>query len=144
MSTSLSAHPCKATSQEMCDRGTGSKSSCASDQLCDAQGCDFNPYRMELRDFYGLGKTIDTKKKFTVLTRFLGGKRDGNETLATITRAYVQDSKTTQNPKPGDSLNIKGSLHSSSLSRTLHRTNGPPILRVLAHALILQFSHPRL
>lgn len=37
---------------------------------CDANGCDFNPYRMGVKDFYGEGKTLDTSKPFTVVTQF--------------------------------------------------------------------------
>ena len=32
---------------------------------CDSYGCDYNPYRLGVPDFYGKGKTLDTKKKFT-------------------------------------------------------------------------------
>ena len=32
---------------------------------CDANGCDYNPYRMGNTDFYGPGLTVDTTKEFT-------------------------------------------------------------------------------
>lgn len=32
---------------------------------CDSIGCSFNPYRMGAKDFYGVGKTVDTSKVFT-------------------------------------------------------------------------------
>ena len=32
---------------------------------CDANGCDYNPYRLGNTDFYGQGKTVDTSKPFT-------------------------------------------------------------------------------
>lgn len=32
---------------------------------CDSIGCGFNPYRMGAKDFYGVGKTVDTSKVFT-------------------------------------------------------------------------------
>jgi cellulose 1,4-beta-cellobiosidase len=35
---------------------------------CDANGCDYNPYRIGNTDFYGKGLTVDTSKKFTVLS----------------------------------------------------------------------------
>ncbi|GKT56113.1 exoglucanase 1 [Colletotrichum tofieldiae] len=41
---------------------------------CDANGCDFNPYRMGVTSFYGKGKTVDTSKKFTVVTQFSNNK----------------------------------------------------------------------
>ncbi|KFH44057.1 Exoglucanase-like protein [Hapsidospora chrysogenum ATCC 11550] len=37
---------------------------------CDANGCDYNPFRMGNKDFYGAGKTLDTTKPFTVVTQF--------------------------------------------------------------------------
>lgn len=37
---------------------------------CDANGCDYNPYRMGNPDFYGEGKTLDTSQPFTVVTQF--------------------------------------------------------------------------
>ena len=35
---------------------------------CDANGCDYNPFRMGNKDFYGAGKTLDTTKPFTYVT----------------------------------------------------------------------------
>jgi cellulose 1,4-beta-cellobiosidase len=32
---------------------------------CDSIGCGFNPYRMGTKDFYGVGKTVDTSNVFT-------------------------------------------------------------------------------
>lgn len=32
---------------------------------CDANGCDYNPYRLGNTDFYGEGKTLDTSQPFT-------------------------------------------------------------------------------
>jgi cellulose 1,4-beta-cellobiosidase len=40
---------------------------------CDANGCDYNPYRMGNQDFYGEGKEVDTTQKFTVVTQFESG-----------------------------------------------------------------------
>lgn len=54
---------------------------------CDPDGCDFNSYRMGVTNFYGPGMTVDTNKKFTVVTQFLTGS-DG--TLDEIKRFYVQ------------------------------------------------------
>lgn len=35
------------------------------DGYCDANGCDYNPYRMGNQDFYGAGKQVDTSSPFT-------------------------------------------------------------------------------
>lgn len=56
---------------------------------CDMDGADYNPYRNGNKSFYGPGKTIDSTKPFTVITRFheVGGK------LAVIERLYSQNNK---------------------------------------------------
>jgi cellulose 1,4-beta-cellobiosidase len=50
--------------------------------VCDKDGCDFAPYRLGNTDFYGVGSdfTIDTSKKFTVVTQFItdDGTDDGD------------------------------------------------------------------
>ncbi|KAL8314806.1 hypothetical protein RB593_008416 [Gaeumannomyces tritici] len=70
-------HPCENNNYHVCEDqncgGTYSEDRFAGG--CDANGCDFNPYRMGNPDFYGPGKTIDTTKKFTVITRFQPGRQ---------------------------------------------------------------------
>ncbi|KAF6789061.1 exoglucanase 1 precursor [Colletotrichum sojae] len=68
----LTPHPCIDNNYHVCDRDTcgGTYSDDRYGGGCDANGCDYNPYRMGNPDFYGPGKTIDTTKKFTVITRF--------------------------------------------------------------------------
>ena len=53
--------------------------------VCDPDGCDFNSYRMGDTSFYGAGLTVDTSKKFTVVTQFIGNP------LTEIKRYYVQN-----------------------------------------------------
>lgn len=61
---------------------------------------------MGVPDFYGKGKTIDTTKKFTVVTQFIGSGTD----LTDIKRFWVQDGKTYATPDsaypevPGNSI----------------------------------------
>lgn len=74
---------------------------------CDPDGCDFNAYRQGVRDFYGPGMTVDTTKKFTVVTQFVKGA-DGQ--LADIKRFYVQGGQVIANAEsaiegnPGNSI----------------------------------------
>jgi len=35
---------------------------------CDPSGCDYNPFRMGARDFYGKNKTVDTARKITYVS----------------------------------------------------------------------------
>lgn len=68
------------------------------------EGCDFNSYRQGDTSFYGAGKTVDTTKKFTVVTQFIGNP------LTEIKRFYVQDgtvipnSESTIEGNPGNSI----------------------------------------
>ncbi|RLN93565.1 hypothetical protein BBJ28_00001712, partial [Nothophytophthora sp. Chile5] len=63
------------------------------DGICDKDGCDFNPYRMGNKTFFGPGAdfTIDTSKEFTVVTRFITDDGTADGSLSEITRFYVQD-----------------------------------------------------
>ncbi|KAK8091431.1 Esterase/lipase/thioesterase [Apiospora hydei] len=54
---------------------------------CDPDGCDLNPYRHGNTDFYGKGKTVDTSKKFTVVTQFHGS----GSSLESISQYFIQD-----------------------------------------------------
>ncbi|KAK6337785.1 hypothetical protein TWF696_001265 [Orbilia brochopaga] len=95
ISTAFTPHPCTNTEQHMCDGdncgGTYSADRYAGD--CDADGCDFNSYRQGDTSFYGPGQTIDTNRKFTVVTQFL---TDGGS-LSEIRRFYVQDGNVVEN-----------------------------------------------
>ncbi|KAI0438165.1 glycoside hydrolase [Xylaria telfairii] len=97
VSTSMAAHPCKRATQEECtasDCGGKYPVTTRNEGECDADGCDFNPYRQGNPDFYGSGKVINTNKKFTVITRFV--MRDDGK-LESIQRLYQQDGKTIAN-----------------------------------------------
>ncbi|KAK1934974.1 Exoglucanase 1 [Phytophthora citrophthora] len=64
--------------------------------VCDKDGCDFNPYRMGNKTFFGPGSdfTIDTTKKITVVTQFITDDNTAEGTLTDIKRFYVQNGKT--------------------------------------------------
>jgi cellulose 1,4-beta-cellobiosidase len=96
MATAYTPHPCSTVGQARCtgDDCGGTYSSTRYAGTCDPDGCDFNSYRMGVKDFYGKGMTVDTSKKFTVVTQFLKGS-DGS--LSEIKRFYVQGGKTIPN-----------------------------------------------
>lgn len=89
ISTAFTPHSCSSTGQTRCqgDSCGGTYSSDRYGGNCDADGCDFNSYRMGDKSYYGPGKTVDTKRKFTVVTQFIGSP------LREIKRFYVQDGK---------------------------------------------------
>ncbi|KAJ7275731.1 cellulase [Mycena rebaudengoi] len=65
--------------------------------VCDKDGCDINSYRMGDKTFLGPGLTIDTNKKFTIVTQFITNNNSSSGTLTEIRRIYVQDGKVIQN-----------------------------------------------
>ena len=97
-------HPCSTVGSQAC---TGSDCGGGSNRykgLCDQDGCDFNPYRNGAPDFYGPGKTVDTTKKFTVVTQFLTNDNTSTGNLSSIRRIYVQNGKVIQN----SAVNVTG------------------------------------
>ncbi|KAI0110245.1 glycoside hydrolase family 7 protein [Daldinia grandis] len=92
-SFAFTPHPCTTNEYHVCEKdecgGTYSEDRFAG--KCDANGCDYNPYRMGNTDFYGQGKTVDTSKKFTVVTQFADNK---------LTQFFVQDGKKIEIPGP--------------------------------------------
>lgn len=90
VSTAVTPHSCSTIEQSRCD-GDGCGGTYSGDRyagVCDPDGCDFNSYRQGDKTFYGKGKTVDTSKKFTVVTQFVGSG-DSME----IKRFYVQGGK---------------------------------------------------
>ncbi|KAI1760412.1 glycoside hydrolase family 7 protein [Hypoxylon sp. FL1150] len=92
-SFALTPHPCSTNEYHVCETdscgGTYSEDRFAG--KCDANGCDYNPYRVGNHDFYGAGKVLDTKSKFTVVTQFSNNK---------VTQFFVQGGKKIEIPAP--------------------------------------------
>ncbi|KIO25536.1 hypothetical protein M407DRAFT_75572 [Tulasnella calospora MUT 4182] len=65
--------------------------------VCDPDGCDFNSYRQGDTGFYGPGKTVDTTKKFTIVTQFITDNGTATGKLTEIRRLYVQNGVVIQN-----------------------------------------------
>ncbi|KAK3356854.1 putative cellulose 1, 4-beta-cellobiosidase [Lasiosphaeria hispida] len=84
-------HACKDNKYHVCET-SGCGGTYSEDRFaggCDANGCDFNPYRMGNQDFYGKSKLVDTTKKFTVVTRFEDNK---------LSQFFVQNGKKIEIP----------------------------------------------
>ncbi|CAE6477028.1 unnamed protein product [Rhizoctonia solani] len=97
ISTAYTPHPCTVQGQTRC-----SGSECTS--YCDQAGCDFNSYRMGVKNYYGKGYTVDTSQKMTVVTQFITADGTATGALKEIRRLYVQNGKVIQNSK----TNISG------------------------------------
>ncbi|EGG19697.1 glycoside hydrolase family 7 protein [Cavenderia fasciculata] len=93
MANALTPHPCDTSSQSMCEEDDcgGSASSNRYASICDPDGCDFNPYRMGNKTFFGPGLDVDTKSVFTVVTQFVTDDGTETGTLSAIKRLYVQN-----------------------------------------------------
>lgn len=58
-------HVCLGDDPDMATRCGGTYSEDRFAGKCDANGCDYNPYRLGNTDFYGEGMTVDTSAPFT-------------------------------------------------------------------------------
>ncbi|CAA7262333.1 unnamed protein product [Cyclocybe aegerita] len=71
ISTAFTPHPCTVKGQYRCSGAECNTPTERYNGVCDPDGCDFNSYRLGDTGFYGPGKTVDTTKKFTVVTQFI-------------------------------------------------------------------------
>jgi cellulose 1,4-beta-cellobiosidase len=94
VSAAYTPHPCQVTGQTRCS-GADCAINSRYEGVCDPDGCDFNSFRMGDKSFYGKGMTVDTSRKFTVVTQFL----TSGSSLSEIRRLYVQDGRVIQNSK---------------------------------------------
>ncbi|POW09613.1 hypothetical protein PSHT_09076 [Puccinia striiformis] len=67
--------------------------------LCDGAGCDFSSFKMGDTSFYGPSKTVDTNKKFSVVTQFITDDNTDSGELVEIRRFYRQGGRLIPNSK---------------------------------------------
>ena len=97
MSTAYTPHVCTVRGQTRCegsqcgDTSTGERYN----GVCDKDGCDFNPFRMGDKYFFGPSDnfTIDTTKTFTVITQFITSDGTDNGELSEIRRLWKQNGR---------------------------------------------------
>ena len=67
---------------------------------CDKDGCDYNPYRAGVKDFFGPGSgfKVDTTQKFTIVTEFHTSDNTDTGDLVEIRRKFVQNGKVIDHP----------------------------------------------
>lgn len=105
LATTYTPHPCAATRIEKC---VGEEACGREKGVCDKWGCSFNAYSHGYKDFYGRNKTVDTNRKFSVVTQFVASA-EGN--LVDIKRFYVQDGRVIENVVArvgGGSVEVEG------------------------------------
>jgi len=94
ISAAYTPHPCSVQGQTECTGAEcGTTSANRYSGYCDADGCDFNSYRMGNESFYGPSMTVDTSKTITVVTQFITSDNTATGTLTGIKRFYVQGGK---------------------------------------------------
>ena len=97
ISTAYTAHVCTVQGQTRCE-GTQCGDTDAGQRhngVCDKDGCDFNPYRLGDKSFFGPASnfTIDSTNTFTVVTQFVTTDGTDNGDLSEIRRMWVQNGK---------------------------------------------------
>jgi len=110
--SAVTPHVCNTNGQTRCTGADCGQGSDRYNGLCDADGCDFNSWRMGNQTFLGPGKTIDTTKKITVVTQFITSDNTANGNLVEIRRQYVQNGKVIAN----SNSNIPGIPTSNSIT----------------------------
>ncbi len=113
ISTAYTPHACTVRDQTRCE-GTDCGDNSSGQRhagVCDKDGCDFNPYRLGDKGFFGRGwnYTIDTTKKFTVVTQFITTDGTANGELSDIRRIWVQNGKVIQSRQ----VNLEGKQFNS-------------------------------
>ncbi|OWY98412.1 hypothetical protein PHMEG_00030834, partial [Phytophthora megakarya] len=102
MATAYTTHPCTVDGQQRCiaDEDCGATEETRYTGWCDKPGCDFNPFRMGNKEFYGPGKKfeIDTTRPFSVITQFVTDDNTATGELVEIRRLYKQDDRLVANP----------------------------------------------
>ncbi|CAI5706490.1 hypothetical protein KXD40_006429 [Peronospora effusa] len=102
MSSAFTSHPCTSEEQIRCSspEECGSGNDSRYKGVCDKDGCDFNPFRMGNQTFYGPGSqfTIDTTRKFTIVTQFVTSDNTATGDLVEIRRLFKQDNRVVDTP----------------------------------------------
>jgi cellulose 1,4-beta-cellobiosidase len=101
ISSAYTLHPCNIEGFHRCedevDCGDTDKGH-RFDGVCDKDGCDFNPYRSGVTDFFGPGLTVDTTQKMRVVTQFITSDGTANGDLVEVKRLFVQNGQTIEHP----------------------------------------------
>jgi len=98
MASAYTPHTCDVKEQTRCESAEECGDKDRYSGHCDKDGCDLNPFRFGVEDFFGEGLTLDSSKPMTVVTQFITS--DGTDTgdLVEIRRKYVQDGKVIETP----------------------------------------------
>jgi len=112
MATAYTMHSCSPGEQTRCD-GTdcGDNGEDRFKGFCDKNGCDIQPHRLGVHDFFGPGSDfqIDSTKPVTVTTQFITNDGSDHGKLVEVKQFYQQDGKTIEHP----SYTVNGKQHNT-------------------------------
>jgi cellulose 1,4-beta-cellobiosidase len=111
ISTAYTPHVCSKQGLYRCSGADCGDGNDRYQGTCDKDGCDLNPFRAGVKNFYGKGYEVDTSKPITVVTQFITNDGSDNGELVEIRRLWIQGGKVIRNPatdipnvKPYDSV----------------------------------------
>lgn len=125
MASAYTMHPCSISGNYRCESASECGDDSAGDRftgVCDKDGCDLNPFRAGVKDYFGQGLQVDTTKPFRVVTQFFTDDNTENGTLTEVKRFFVQNGKKIEHPM--DTIESL-STHYNSISDemcTAHKT----------------------
>ena len=79
--------------------------------VCDKNGCDIQPYRLDNKNFWGRGHkfAIDSRHPVTVTTQFITSDGTDSGKIVEVKQFYTQNGKTIEHP----SYKVNGNHHNS-------------------------------
>jgi len=100
ISSAFTAHPCNNDGLWKCENEADCGNTDRYGGVCDQDGCDLNPYRAGVTDFFGPGSTfkVDTTKPMTVVTQFITSDGTATGDLSEIKRIFVQNGQVFEHP----------------------------------------------
>ena len=101
ISSAYTLHPCEHSGLFRCEDDTTCGNNDTGDRfngVCDKDGCDFNPFRAGVTDFFGPGKTVDSTQKMRVITQFITDDGTPWGDLVEVRRKFEQNGQVFEHP----------------------------------------------
>ena len=100
ISSAFTAHPCVNDGLWRCENDQDCGNTDRFGGVCDQDGCDFNPFRAGVTDFFGPGSNfkVDTTKPITIVTQFITSDGTATGDLTEIKRLFVQNGQVIEHP----------------------------------------------
>uniref|UniRef100_A0A6A7FZ63 cellulose 1,4-beta-cellobiosidase (non-reducing end) n=3 Tax=Hirondellea gigas TaxID=1518452 RepID=A0A6A7FZ63_9CRUS len=98
MAQSFTPHDCSITGYYPCEGiECGDNPDDRYSGVCDKDGCDWAAYRLNQKEFFGPGLTVDSSQPITLVTQFITSDGTDNGDLVEVRRIYIQNGVTIQN-----------------------------------------------